>query len=71
MQVRKVLLCVIVALVVLVAANGRNAVHAESPDPLTVGKQPRGSFGYDISFPQCPAVLPSAPFSCEIDGPSV
>src|SRR5436190_16592861 len=68
MTYRKALLCFILALVVVALGNGLPVAFAASPDPLIAGKQPRGSFGYDISFPQCPAALPSGQFSFAVVG---
>ena len=64
----KVWLGFILALIVLVFGNAGQVAFAASPDPLIAGKQPRGSFGYDISFPQCPAALPTQPFSFAVVG---
>lgn len=65
---RRVLLSLILALVLLGLGSVKQIAYAASPDPMIAGRQPRGSLGYDISFPQCPSALPTAPFAFAVVG---
>jgi hypothetical protein len=68
MRDRSVRLSALFVLGLLVFGAQSQIAFGASPDPVVAGKLPHASFGYDISFPQCPRPFPSAPFAFAMVG---